>query len=64
MTDAGKPSFVQLIHDRFIYRWRKTPFGKSLIVVAYDTKRVLVAARENGLTWAVRWKDVRILSFK
>ena len=57
------PQLVRLIHDRFKYRLKKVPFNKNLIVIFYDLENVLVAEREQGKTWLLAWKDVRITQF-
>ena len=57
------PQLVRLIHGRFKYRIKKVPFNKNLIVIFYDLENVLVAEREQGRTWLLAWKDVRITQF-
>ena len=63
MINPALPTYVRLVHDRFIYRWRKVPFNKNLFVLAYNQKTALVASRENGRTWVVKWKDLRVTQF-
>ena len=63
MTSTALPTMVRLVHDRFIYRIREVPFNTNLFVLDFNQKKALVASRQTGKTWVVKWKDLKVTQF-
>jgi hypothetical protein len=56
-----KPIVIKIIKSRFSYRLKNTPIQKSVRVIAFDMKHLLIAD-DKAQVHSVLWKDIELVA--